>query len=408
MTQHSASDRLGRPALTPLVSELHRRFGEGAVSTIQLQGLTDQQRHAVADLLGSDRPVSDPVRLHLERLLRVLSLDSADDLRVVVAKIRGPIVDRAAVRLAARTERVDLWQWFEHASSGLAEVRDHQHWLERLRLRGIRGSVDRHRQWLGRVLTVLTALPADGVTLAEFAQDTLGDPHALDAGRSMAATVLDAIMAQDAVPRSHDAESTRTQWESVGVAPDALSSSVLTLGLTGATGHPLTGLLQLSSDCSEPVVLTLAQLRRWPVPALAAERKVFVVENPSVVATAARGGWRGPPIICSSGRPTVAVVTLVRQLTAAGAPAYQHADFDPAGVAITGWLAERAGTRPWKMGAATYRSATRGQSTAGTALGPVPATPWDPALEHAMTQIGTPVYEEEIRTELIDSMRGVV
>ncbi len=69
---------------------------------------------------------------------------------------------------------------------------------------------------------------------------------------------------------------------------------------------------------------TLAQLRRWPLPALARDQAILVFENPSLVAAAARSGWAAAPIICSSGRPTVAVVSLIRQLTA-----YQHADIDP-------------------------------------------------------------------------------
>jgi hypothetical protein len=43
-------------------------------------------------------------------------------------------------------------------------------------------------------------------------------------------------------------------------------------------------------------------------------------------------------------------VTLLRQLGADGAILAQHADFDLTGLGITAWLAERAGTRPWRMG----------------------------------------------------------
>lgn len=40
---------------------------------------------------------------------------------------------------------------------------------------------------------------------------------------------------------------------------------------------------------------------------------VYVVENPSLIATAASQGMNGTLVMCSSGRPTVAVVTLLGQ-----------------------------------------------------------------------------------------------
>lgn len=45
-------------------------------------------------------------------------------------------------------------------------------------------------------------------------------------------------------------------------------------------------------------------------------------------------------------RPTIAVVILVRQLRAAGANVFQHADLDAGGRGITAWLANLAGQRP--------------------------------------------------------------
>lgn len=113
--------------------------------------------------------------------------------------------------------------------------------------------------------------------------------------------------------------------------------------------------------CEQPVVLTLAQLRRWHVSPLPPSSFAHVVENPSVVVDAASRGWDGPVLVCSSGRPSVAVVTLLRQLGASGATLAQHADFDAAGLAITSWLAERAGTTPWRMGVRDYEDAVAGE-----------------------------------------------
>jgi uncharacterized protein (TIGR02679 family) len=237
-----------------------------------------------------------------------------------------------------------------------------------------------------------------------LANDHLGNPHALDPGRRLAAIVLDAVALATGGAAATDAEAARQLWEAVGVSPDPLSSTVLVLGVTADSSTPLGPWLAATAASSEPVVLTLAQIRRWPLPPSPPDSAVYVVENPSLIAEAARRGWSGPPLVCSSGRPTVAVATLLRQLGAQGAVLLQHADFDAGGLAITAWLAARAGTTPWRMTAGDYGAAVAraGQlSKPGTLP---PDTPWDPRLQHVMHDAGVVVYEEELRVELLALM----
>ncbi len=407
----AGAERLARPALTPLVDELVRRFGDGGEPVmLSLRHLPLDARHALADLFGHERlpPAGGSVRV--ARLAEALGLASVAQLRVEVESLRGPLPDRRAERRAERVSHDRLWDWLagEAAtlklfSAGSAPQR-HRAWVERLRAQGARGGVDAHQRRLERALRVLRALPADGVPLAAFANDLLDDPHALDRGRRLAAIVLDAVALAGGMPLAGDAASARQLWESVGVAPDPLSSTVLVLGLGVDAPPPLGPWLGATRSAGEPVVLTLAQLRRWPVPALAASERAYVVENPSLVAEAARLCWSGPPIVCSSGRPTVAVVTLVRQLAAAGAEVLQHADFDAAGLAITGWLTARAGTTPWRMSSGDYLAVTSPGCVQPPALAALPPTPWDPCLQATMEQIGRPVYEEELRAELLGAM----
>ena len=117
-----------------------------------------------------------------------------------------------------------------------------------------------------------------------------------------------------------------------------------------------------------------------------------------------RKSGRGPPIICSSGRPTVAVVTLIRQLSAGGSTCRQHADFDAAGLGITAWMAERAGTVPWLMSADAYREAIAVKRHRVPLELAVPDTDWDLDLGLAMRTAGVAVYEEELRLTLLDAM----
>lgn len=146
------------------------------------------------------------------------------------------------------------------------------------------------------------------------------------------------------------------------------------------------------------------QLQRWPIEPLVPDRAAFVVENPAVVAAAAVRGWDGPPIVCSSGRPSIAVVTILRQLGARGAPLHQHADFDAAGVGITAWLAEHAGTTPWRMTSDDYLAVETARRDRPRLRGAVPATPWDPCLAQAMADQGSAVFEEELADALLRAM----
>lgn len=406
----AAADRLARPELAPLVDELFRRFGDGDDPvTLVVRNPPTAAREALADLFGLDRlPPPDP-RIRISRLVEVLGVGSVRSLRDVVESLRGPLPDRRTDRLADRAARDGLWSWLAAEAAVLTSLGGRPGWdaawVDRMRAQGARGGVDAHRGRLEAALRMLRALPADGVPLAGFANDHLGDPHALDRGHRLPAIVLDAVALAGEAPLATGAESARHLWESVGVAPDPLSSTVLALGLSGdGSPAPLGAWLSAARAAGEPVVLTLAQLRRWPIAPLASGVTAYVVENPSLVAEAARTGWSGPPLVCSSGRPTVAVVTLVRRLAAAGGTVRQHADFDAAGVAITAWLAERAGTTPWRMTAGDYLSAAAGRHEDGSPPVVLPPTPWDPPLRTAMLDTGIRVYEEEFRADLLAAM----
>jgi uncharacterized protein (TIGR02679 family) len=407
-----ATRRLEVAALAPLVAELARRFeGGDPVTRITLRDLDEEEREAIADLLGRDRLPSRTVQLEVARLAAVLGLHSSEQLRDVVEEIAGPLGDRRADREERRHRRDRLWSWCADQIGGVPLVVGGGHaaaWMDQLRRSGVRGGTGgepafRHR--MEQAVAVLRALPVDGaVSLASFADDRLADPHALDRGTVLEGLVLDGLSCGLGVERPRDAESVRQLWEQVGVVPDPLSSTVTVLGLRPTGDGALAPWLRSCADAGEPAVVTLAQLRRWPIAALGRPGVAYVVENPSLLSDAASNGWDGPPIVCSSGRPSVAVVTLIRQLGAAGAPCRQHADFDVAGLGITAWLADRAGTIPWSMTAGAYLAAVAVERDRIPLRGPVPETAWDPPLAAAMERAGVAVFEEEIRTTLLGAM----
>jgi uncharacterized protein (TIGR02679 family) len=397
-----AISRLAVADLSPVVDELARRYCEGdEPRSITLRSAPEPTMQAVADLFGLDRLPRPGARLHVDRLAASLGLAGPAELRDAVETLRGPLHDRRAARIAERGARTELWEWFAAAAANLP-IGDLSTWISAVRAAGVRGDIPTHRERLHRALTVLQSLPADGVPLAMLAAGCTGDPHALDARRPLAALVLDALALAAGEAPATDAESARSLWERMGVIPDPLSSTVLALGVPGADG-PADAWLSAAAAASEPVVLTLSQLRRWPIRPLAAGNVGYVVENPSLIATAAARGWTGPPLICSSGRPTMAVVLLLGQLAGHGATLRQHADFDPAGVDISRWLAERAGTVPWRMSRDDYINGIE-YATEASITGLVPQTPWDPSLAGEMAARRIVVYEESLVESLLASM----
>jgi uncharacterized protein (TIGR02679 family) len=399
---------LERRELAPLWDELARRWSDGPEPVaVTVRGLSLPERQALADLLGADRLPGESMRLTVARLAVVLGVDGPAGVRSLTERLRGPLPDRAALRRAHQASRAALWDWFERSAAAVPLLAGHPggaaRWVATVRAAGPPGGdVDAGRHRLQSVLAAVAALPADGTPLAAFASDTIGSPHALDRGRWAAAAVLGAVAAVTDSEPPTDAESARELWERVGVAPDPLSSTVLIFGLRPAGPDPVAAYLLDMAEAGEAAVLTLAQLRRWPLAPLASTEVVYVVENPSLVADAAGRHRAGPPLVCSSGRPTVAAVTSLRQLGAGGAALRQHADFDPAGLGITAWLAARAGTVPWRMSADDYRAAARPDGT--PLVGRIPPTPWDPTLAGTMSEVGVIAYEEDVRGGLLDAM----
>ena len=112
--------RLGRPALAPVVDELVRRFETGVDPVrLTLHDMSAPTRAAVADLLGLDRLPAPGARLPVTRLLTGLGLASTDQLRCVVASLRGPLTDRSAERVAATFVLADVQALADTAANGL-------------------------------------------------------------------------------------------------------------------------------------------------------------------------------------------------------------------------------------------------------------------------------------------------
>lgn len=394
------SERLARPELARLWEELVRRWASSdrAVATVTLRQLTEPERRALADLLGADRLPPTTCSVSVSRVTANLGVE-LDDLKAALRELRGPWGNRAAERAAKMQERQNLWAWIASAAQRLGAPG----MLDRFKERGIvGGDVTQFEARVTDVFAVLERLPASDVPLASFACDVLGDPHALDHGTWSSAVVLEAVAERKQTSPPENAEGARRLWASTGVFADSLSSSVLCLSLASSGEDPMAEFLRACTAVSEPAALTMAQLQRWLVHTQAPI--VYAFENPSMLAEAARSGWRGPPLVCTSGWPNVAAITLLRQLSASGARVRYHGDFDPKGLSIAQMLVDRLHVEPWRMTAVDYEQAL---SRARVPLdGTVPDVGWDVALATSMRTHSRAVFEEDVRDVVLAEIRS--
>jgi uncharacterized protein (TIGR02679 family) len=392
------------PALAPLWQAAHARLSGGRpVSRIRLGPLTEDQRTALADLLGVDRLPPEYPTVSVPALDRVLLESVGEGLRDVVARLVGPLDDRAARRAAAAAERAALWTWLERhpAVVGQPALLD---WVASIRRSGlVGGSVERTRASVERALRVLAELPGAGIPLPLLAERTLRDPHALDDGTRCGNLVLRALASIYDLPVPLDVAQRRQLWERAGVADDEISPVVIAAGLRPSGSDVASALLRLCARAGQAAALTLGQVRATTsfdgLP-----DTVWVFENPSVVALALRRfGPRCPPVVCTSGWPNSAGILLLRGLASAGCRLWYHGDFDGEGIRIAANVLSRTGARPWRLTSADYVRGLAGQ-LAGPTVGRVTEAPWDAGLAGRMREHGVTVSEERVADLLIDEL----
>jgi uncharacterized protein (TIGR02679 family) len=202
------------------------------------------------------------------------------------------------------------------------------------------------------------------------------------------------------VPFEDDAEGRRSAWASVGIYLDELSTPALILNLPANSDSALARLLRTASLAGEPLHLSLRWLMRDPLDhdQALAHRTVFVCENPTIVALAARQlGCECAPLVCVNGQPATPPKILLRQLVTAGARLRYHGDMDGKGIEIASTIIIGYGAEPWRMGVDDYLAAPKGKALKRQPL----ATPWCPALADAMRRERRVVHEEAVANMLL-------
>ncbi|MFH8806008.1 TIGR02679 family protein [Streptomyces hygroscopicus] len=394
---------LGAPGCAWLVDRIRRRMerAEPLTGPVTLAAPTDGERAAAERLLGRAPSGGRSLSIRLDAVDTVLRRSgvSPDGLAAAVVALTGPVTLLSDVRRREADAWHDAYTPLTEFCSERPELAD---WGEHIRVSGLVRRLARApgsaRALLTSAVTALRSLPADpAVSLPAFAARTLGDAHALDDGTPLATLVHSGVRALTGFPDGTGAEWRREAWACAGLLKDALSSTVLTVGLRG------TPALDWATDSGEPAVLTLRQLTRTPP--RATPPVVRVCENPTVLATAADTyGPDCPPLVCLQGQPSAAALTLLRHLHSHRATLLYHGDFDWGGIRIAAALLRRVPWHPWRYTTADYRAAA-GRSPLAPSLTGTPATaPWDPDLRAALSELRVRVEEETVLDDLLTDL----
>ena len=394
-----------QPELAVLWSEvranLERRSLRVDGGRVTLRELSDAEMAAVCSLLGRRRPNGSTVVVDVAQLDSSLR-EGRHGLGVVevLERIGGPMRDRPHERASTARDRDALQRLLlDHRAASDERV---ERWIASLRSRGrlTRLGVTAPDESVAQALDVVSALlereggAAIPTPLPVLAAQLTGDAHGLDDDRIVGHLVADAVQALSGVL------SLRRAWSMFAVDVDAVNSSVLVLGLPGASGS----IVESARRHGEPLRMTSRMLRSPDILGDVSALVVFVCENPSIVAAAAdEVGPSSAALVCTDGMPKSVTGTLLTRLVSGGAELRVHADFDVGGVAIVGHVTGSYGAAPWRFSTHDYVAALERPSRELT--GHVGSTSWDDQLSTTMNATARAVHEEAVVDQLLDDLR---
>lgn len=390
------------PAMAPLWDAVRgrlERHGTANRGRLRQPLLNPSAQRTLRDLVGAERATIDLAVLEQ----RLVDLGVGVDLRAVLDAVGHPISEaparRRALASAARDARKaandEAATWPEGWGTEWVQDIARRRVLAGLATDGVLRLLRDVRAVLDR-LDVIDTTGAGLTSRTDLAADVLGSAHALDSGTKTEAAVTAALRFRLGEVRG------RELWELAGAHSDLVSGPVLiwNLPVTGDLGP----LAAAARGVAVPFHLTQLALRRSVV-TVELGSDVLVVENPRVVEAAAQAG-SALSVVCTNGNPSGAVRLLIDQLLASGAALRYHGDFDAAGLAMCGRMAN-IGLTPWRMGLGDYFEAVRAAEADGVDLPfdhrRAPPTSWDPPLQAAFNDCSRVVHEERLLSRILST-----
>lgn len=380
--------------------------GDESQRSVTLDGLSTQEREAIANLFGLHDLPGEIYRVRIDLLEQTLSASRlAATVKQVLEALGGPLANRRQERLDSETSKKTFWDAAKKhpLASRLPFYND---WLDDLRKARVydpEAPADSTRL-LDLAISAVVRLPEAGISRSVLAAEIAGDAHALDYGERLSVMVLRAAARMTGAGFEPSAGAQRSLWDQVGVSCDPLSSDVIILGLRTLGDSYLDNFLNASAQKGVPVKLTLQQVRLLDVK-VAPGTSVFVCENPAVVAHVS--DHLGPDcaaLVCTNGIATSAVNKLLTGLKACNALISFHGDFDWGGIRIMNHLYSKFEGTPWRFGAREYEEAIRkGLGHSNLEPKPVKAL-WDPKLHDAMVSGRKKIHEEKLVADLLQDL----
>jgi uncharacterized protein (TIGR02679 family) len=401
---HKAAVFFHRPGLSRLASRLYEKYIEESQvrGQITLQDCASDERREIASFLGKPLYADSSIKVKLvdvEKALQHSFNCTLPDL------LRACFPDRALVTRVERQAQHTQYQLDFRAAlasliAQLPQDTQGRHWLEHgshgeswLYARYKNASPEEQQRQLKQVAYIASLLdqlprPDAPERLALFAQRTSGDPHMLDAGRAagrlfllaladaniVGATLASALENVTGTPENvtvalenivGDREQELLLYRNAGLLVDTISTNVAAFNLASALYLDGTPDPMLHTAGARVMLLPLRQLQEWKS-VTSSSAVIYIVENPQVfeeIIASVQAENEPPTLVCTSGWPSVAALTLLDLLLSAS-PAYNlrySGDFDARGLQIAAYMLARYPDRChlWHFDCDTYSAVLR-------------------------------------------------
>lgn len=262
-----------------------------------------------------------------------------------------------------------------------------------------------------KALDYLSTHPGHKFRTPVFAANLTGDPHSLDMDNFLGRMLYYGLLYYLDKPESdYTSEGKRQLFREAGLLDDDVSSNVIAAGLEVCSEDPRYVILERANIYGSPLILPLRFLEmptKWQQGQI-----VYMIENPAVFSAIldACNLSSIPPIICGSGQPSVASLTLLDQLAQAGCVIYYSGDFDIKGLEIAIRLAQRYKNhfQPWCFDSETYLGVQKGKTVDSTQLSSLRrlVVPWDKKLVDTIVERKLFIYQESFLEKLIGSIKS--
>ncbi|GAC1370876.1 MAG: TIGR02679 domain-containing protein [Ktedonobacteraceae bacterium] len=359
---------------------------------IELTECSARERRDIASFLGKTPYRYNTIRLKLSEMDSALQQSG---FRCTLPELleaffpEQPLVTRPQLRVARAERQAQFRQALEaiadaqsDATPGWRWLREGQHgidWLYARYKNAVAEEQERQLTTIKYVVTLLNRLPGTraSMRLGLFSQRTSGDPHSLDPGRPAGRLFLQALSDLANGSNGSATGAGRVQdiqlYQDVGLLVDTISSHVAVFNLALARNLDGSPDPMIATAGERILLLPLGQLTQWRTVS-AARTHTYVIENPQVfeevvahLQSLPRIDERhpeiiGPPtVVCTSGWPSVAALTLLDLLLASNPANRLHysGDLDLKGLQIAAYMLERYPARciPWRIDVLAYTTA---------------------------------------------------